>query len=55
VVARKETGLEVNAERSKYMVMSGDQKWGQDHNIKLDNKSFEMVEQFKYLVTTLTN
>jgi hypothetical protein len=26
VVARKETGLEVNAERSKYMVMSGDQK-----------------------------
>ena len=55
VVTSKETGLEVNAERSKYMVMSRDQNSGQNHNIKLDNKSFERVEQFKYLVTTLRN
>ena len=46
VVASKETGLEVNAERSKYMVMSRDQNSGQNHNIKLDNKSFERLEQF---------
>jgi hypothetical protein len=37
------------------MVMSRKQNAGQNHNIKLDNKSFERVEQFKYLRTTLTN
>jgi hypothetical protein len=55
VVASKEIGLEVNAEKTKYMVMSGDQNAGQNHNIKIDNKSFERVEQFRYLGTTLTN
>jgi hypothetical protein len=35
--------------------MSRDQNAGQNHKIKLDNKSFERVEQFKYLGTTLTN
>jgi hypothetical protein len=49
VVASKEIGLEVNADKTKYMVMSGDRSEGQNHNIKLDNKSFERVEQFKYL------
>jgi hypothetical protein len=52
VVASKEIGLEVNAEKTKYMVMSGDQNAG---HIKIDNKSFERVEQFKYLGTTLIN
>jgi hypothetical protein len=55
VVASKEIGLEVNAEKTKYMVMSGDRNVGQNGNIKLDNKSFERVEQFKYLGTTVTN
>jgi hypothetical protein len=55
VVASKEIGLEVNAEKTKYMVMSRNQNAGQNHNIKLNNKSFERVEQFKYLGTTLTN
>jgi hypothetical protein len=49
VVSSKEIGLEVNAEKTKYMVMSRDQHVGQNHNIKLDSKSFERVEQFKYL------
>jgi len=35
--------------------MSGDQNAGQNHSIKIDNSSFERVEQFKYLGTTLTN
>jgi hypothetical protein len=39
----------------KYMVMSCNQNAGQNHNIKLDNKSFERVEQFKYLGTILTD
>jgi hypothetical protein len=55
VVANKKIGLEVNAEKTKYMVISRDQNSGQNHNIKIDNKSFERVEQFKYLGTTLMN
>jgi hypothetical protein len=55
VVASKVTGLEVNAEKTNYMVMSRNQNAGQNHNINSDNKSFERVEQFKYLGTTLTN
>ena len=54
-VASKEIGLEVNVEKPKYMVMSRDQNAGKNHNIKIDNKLFERVEQFKYLETTLTN
>jgi len=55
VVASKETGLEVNADRTKYMVMSRDQNAGQNQNINIDNSSFERVEEFKYLGSTLTN
>jgi len=29
--------------------MSRDQNAGQSHNIKTDNRSFETVEEFKYL------
>jgi hypothetical protein len=46
---------EVNAEKTKYMVMSRNQNAGQTHNIKIDSKSFERVEELKYLGTTLTN
>jgi hypothetical protein len=55
VVASKEIGLEVNAEKTKCTVMFRDQKARQNHNIKIDNKSFVRVEQFKYLGTALTN
>jgi len=55
VVARKETGLEVNADKTKYMVMSQDQNAGRSHNINIENSPFERVEEFKYLGTTLTN
>ena len=37
------------------MVMSRDRNAGQSHSMKTDNSSFERVEQFKYLGTTLTN
>ena len=40
---------------TKYMVMSCDQNAGRSHNIKMDNSSFERMEEFKYLRTTLTN
>jgi sorting nexin-29 len=55
VIASKEIGLEVNAEKTKYMVMSQNQNAGRNHNIKVNNKSFERVEEFKYLGTILTN
>ena len=37
------------------MVMSRDKNAGQSHSIKIDNSSFDKLEAFKYLVTTLTN
>ena len=37
------------------MVMSRDRNAGQSHSMKTDNSSFERVEEFKYLGTTLTN
>ena len=57
VVALKKTGLEVNADKTKYVVMSQDQNAGRSHStcMKTDNSSFERVEEFKYLGTTLSN
>jgi hypothetical protein len=55
VVATKEIGLEGNADRTKYMVMSRDQNAGRNQNIRIDNSSFGRVEELKYLGTTLTN
>ena len=55
IVARKENGLKVNANRTKYMVMTRDHNAGRSHNIKNENNSFESVAEFKYLGTTLTN
>ena len=36
------------------MVMSRDQNEGRRHNTKIENNSFERVEEFEYLGTTLT-
>ena len=55
VVAAKKTGLEVNADKTKYMVMSWDRNAGRGHSVKIDNCSFERVDEFKYFGTTLTN
>ena len=38
----------------KYMVMSRNQNAGQNHSVRIDNSTFERVEEFKYLGTTLT-
>jgi len=54
-VASKEIGLEVNADKTKYMIMSRDQNVARSQNINIDSSSFERVEEFKYLGTTLTN
>jgi hypothetical protein len=54
IVASKETGLEVNTDKTKFVVMSRDQNAGRSKIMKTDKRSFEMVEDFKYLGTTLT-
>jgi hypothetical protein len=53
-VASKEIGLEINGDKTQYMVMSRDQTAGRNHSMKIDNSSFERVEEFEYLGTTLT-
>ena len=55
VVATKEIGLEVNADKTEYMVMSREQTAGLSHTVKVDKSSTERVEEFKYFGTTLTN
>jgi len=55
VAATKETGLEVNAHKTKYMTVSQDHNAGRIHSMKIDNNSIERVEEFKYLGTMLTN
>ena len=55
MVTTKETGLEVNVDKTKYMVMSREQTAGLSHTVKVNNSSIERVEEFKYLGTTLTN
>jgi hypothetical protein len=53
--ASKEVGLEINVEKTKYMLLSRPQNVGQNRDIKIANRSFENVSQFKYLEKTVTN
>jgi hypothetical protein len=43
----------VNVKKYKYMIMSPDQNAENNYNIDTDNKSFERMEEFRYLETTL--
>jgi hypothetical protein len=53
--ASRDIGLEINAEKTKYMIMSRHPDSGQNQNIKTANESFENVATFKCLGTTLIN
>jgi hypothetical protein len=53
--ALEEVGLEVNAEKTKYMLLSGHQNAGKNHDIKIGSGSFANVIQFKYMGVTVTN
>ena len=55
LLSSKEIGQEVNADKTRYMAVSGDQNAGRRHSMKTDNSFFEKVGQFRYLGTTLTN
>jgi len=41
VVASNEIGLDVNADKTKYMVVSRDQNAGRSHSMKINNSYFK--------------
>jgi hypothetical protein len=51
--ASRDVGLEINAEKTKYMIMSCHPNSGQNQNIRIANESFENVATFRCLGTTL--
>jgi len=53
VVSRKEAGIEVNVDTTKYMVMTRDQNSGRSHYVNIDNRSFERVGKFKKIGNNL--
>jgi hypothetical protein len=53
--ASKEVGLEINTEKTKYMLLSPHQNAGQNHDITIANRCFVNVVQFRYLGMTVTN
>jgi hypothetical protein len=53
--AGRDIGLEINVEKTKYMIMSRHPNSGQNQNIRIANQSFENVATHKYVGTTLTN
>jgi len=55
VMTSKNTRQEVNADKTKHIIMCQEQNVGRSLNIKAESSLFEMVEDFKYLGTNLTN
>jgi hypothetical protein len=49
IEACKEASLEVNAEKTEYMLLSHHQNADQNHDMKISNRSFGNVEKCRYL------
>jgi hypothetical protein len=50
-----EVGLEINVEKTIYMLLFCHQNAGENNNIKIAKTSFENMSQFKYSGTTVIN
>ena len=55
LASSKEISPEVNADKTKYMVLSRDQNARRSHDTKIDNSSFVIVEEFEYLETNFND
>ena len=55
VAANSGIVLEVNADKTKYMVMSREQNAGRIHSLRIDTGTFVRMEGSKYLGTNLIN
>jgi hypothetical protein len=53
--ARIDFGLEINSEKTKYMIIPRRPNSGHNQNVRIANEYFENVAKFRYLGTTLTN
>jgi hypothetical protein len=53
--ASKEAGLEINVEKTKYMLLSRHRNVGRNRGKRIANRSFGNVSQFRYLGMTVTN
>jgi hypothetical protein len=51
--ASKEVGLEINVEKTKYILLSRHQNVGRNRDIKIAYRSYGNVSQLKYLWTTV--
>jgi hypothetical protein len=47
--ASREDSLEINIQKTKYMLLFCHQNAGQNRNIKIENRPLENISQFKYL------
>jgi hypothetical protein len=48
LVGSKYIGLDVNADKTKHMIMSADQNSERRHNINIDNRTFGREEELQY-------
>ena len=55
IKASMDFGLEVNSEKTKYMITSRQQNIVHSQNIVIENSSFEKMEKFKYLGVRVTS
>jgi len=55
LVASKKTVPEVNADKTKYMIMPQDKNAGRSQYIEIDDSSLEREDEFQYVGTTYTN